>query len=124
MLHAVVPLTSPLFLTVEQRGFLFSDFLILHAMLYGKPRRERAVRRANAFQQGERHLRPLDNNGPETTPGPRWSCLCSGNGVGRRPHSLQPHLQSPHSKSQNNQPGQSPDTFPSNFHCRMCSFSG
>lgn len=24
---------------------------------------------------------------------------------------------------QNKQPGQSPDTFPSNFHCRMCSFS-
>lgn len=41
-----------------------------------------------------------------------------------RPHPWRPHLQSPRSKIQNNQPGQSPDTFPSNFHCRMCSFSG
>lgn len=36
----------------------------------------------NAFHLVGRHLQPLDNNGPETTPRPRWSCLCSGNGVG------------------------------------------
>lgn len=48
----------------------------------------------------------------------------------RRPGSRAPHLKvqllQPPSlclESQNKQPGQSPDTFPSNFHCRMCSFS-
>lgn len=39
-------------------------------------------RQAKAFHLVGRHLQPLDNNGLETTPRPRRSCLCSGNGVG------------------------------------------
>lgn len=51
---------------------------------------------------------PFDSNGRETALRPRWSRLWEM----RR------------GKSQNNLLGQSPDKFPSNFYCRMCSFSG
>lgn len=78
---------------------------------------------ASASHLVGRHLQRLDNNGLETTLRPQWSCLCSGNGGGAHSRAATPPVPL-RSKSPNNQPGQSPDTFPSNFHCRMCSFSG
>ncbi len=83
------------------------------------------------------HLQEPDNNGPENTPegrgeglkmdskgpaDPRLFAATPSSSAVLSPLTRSPFLsRSP--GEQNKQPGQSPDTFPSNFHCRMCSFS-
>lgn len=102
--------------------------------------------RPSASHRVGRHLQPLDNNGLETTHSEATAELFSalemegggGGGVCGGEASLTgghtPSLPPPTHHHQHllfffftqrvKKQGQSPDTFPSNFHCRMCSFWG
>lgn len=81
----------------------------------------------NAFHLGGVHLRlagqqwPWEYSEANEDLSLSWKMESAREGLLRRRHTSSPFFCL---KSQNKQPGQSPDTFPSNFHCRMCSFSG
>lgn len=89
-------------------------------MLWFKKTQER-LKWTNVFYLDEMHLQEAVNNSLENTSSLRQALTLSGNGL-QMFHSQQPDFLSVF-EEQNKQAAQSPDTFPSNFHSRMCSFS-